>query len=53
MSSIKEKILFNYHRVDVKTRPLFAPIRRLQLKNVISPLFPIAVGAVYAMSIMA
>ena len=33
MSSIKEIILFNYHRFDVKTRPLFAPVRRLQLKN--------------------
>lgn len=33
MSSIKEKILFNYHRFDVKTRPLIASIRRLQLKK--------------------
>lgn len=33
MSTIKEIILFNYHLVDVKTRPLFAPIRRLKLKK--------------------
>lgn len=32
-STLKQKVLFNYHRIEVKTRPFLAPIRRKRLNN--------------------